>query len=178
MAIQIKVSDSSTPDTPPDRTIKLKAKKALNGDIMVNDHPDLHIIVSRKDAKIITFPKTEMGEHTYHSQDDLFSYLADYGVISHGSMQGGIMMGSMEAALMSPPEGSKIDFVEVVLSRLYDYFQMEEPSFAMNDKFEDNEQERLTDPEVYTDLGDVPQAEKKGSIDPRFARRYYITYHF
>jgi len=79
---------------------------------------------------------------------------------------------------MSPPEGSKIDFVEVVLSRLYDYFQMEEPSFAMNDKFEDNEQERLTDPEVYTDLGDVPQAEKKGSIDPRFARRYYITYHF
>jgi len=48
----------------------------------------------------------------------------------------------------------------------------------MVDKFEQNEEDRLMDPDVYTDLGDVPHAEKKGSIDPRFARRYYITYHF
>jgi hypothetical protein len=119
-----------------------------------------------------------MGEHTYHSQDDIFSYLADYGVVAHDSMQGGLMLGSMEADIMQPGENSRVDFVEVILSKLYDYFQMEEPSFEMVDKFKDNEEERLMDPEVHTDLGDVPQAEKKGSIDPRFARKYYITYHF
>ena len=119
-----------------------------------------------------------MGEHTYHSQDDLFSYLADYGVVAHDSMQGGLMLGSMEADIMQPSENTRVDFMEVVLSKLYDYFQMEEPSFEMVDKFKDNEEDRLTDPDVYTDLGDVPHAEKKGSIDPRFARKYYITYHF
>lgn len=178
MAIQIKVGEDPEQDTPPARTIKLNAKKALNGDILIGDHPELHIIVSRKNSKITTYPKTEMGEHTYHSQDDIFSYLADYGVVAHDSMQGGLMLGSMEADIMQPSENSRVDFVEVVLSKLYDYFQMEEPSFEMVDKFKDNEEDRLMDPDVYTELGDVPQAEKKGSIDPRFARKYYITYHF
>jgi len=179
MAIQIKVGETTPEPKPePQRTIKLKAKKALNGDVMVGDHPEIHIVVSRKDKKIKTFPKREIADHTYHSQDDLFSYLADYGVVPHHGMQGGVILGSMESEILEPPEGSSIDFVEVVLSKLYDYFQMEDPSFAMIDKFEKNEEDRLMDPEVHTDLGDVPQAEKKGSIDPRFARRYYITYQF
>jgi hypothetical protein len=179
MAIQIKVGETpKQEEKKPQRTIELNAKKALNGDIMVKDHPEIHIVVSRKNNKIITYPKNEIGDHTYHSQDDLFSYLADYGVVSHDAMQGGVILGSMEATIMQPPEGSTVDPIEVVLSKLYDYFQMEEPNFEMIDKFEQNEEDRLMHPDVYTDLGDVPQAEKKGSIDPRFARRYYITYHF
>jgi hypothetical protein len=179
MAIQIKVGETpKQEEKKPQRTIKLNAKKALNGDIMVKDHPEIHIVVSRKNNKIITYPKNEIGDHTYHSQDDLFSYLADYGVVSHDAMQGGVILGSMEATIMQPSEGSTVDPIEVVLSKLYDYFQMEEPTFEMIDKFEQNEEDRLMHPDVYTDLGDVPQAEKKGSIDPRFARRYYITYHF
>ena len=179
MAIQIKVGSAQKEEQKkPQRTIKLNAKKALNGDIIIKDHPELQIIVSRGKNKIITYPKNEMGDQTYHARDDLFSYLSDYGIISREAIQGGVILGSMEAVILKPAEGTSVDSVEVVLSKLYDYLQMEEPNFKMVDKFEQNEEDRLMDPDVYTDLGDVPHAEKKGSIDPRFARRYYITYHF
>ena len=184
MAIQIKIdkqkpsAEKQEEQKKPQRTIKLNAKKSLNGDIIVKDHPELHVVVSRSKNKIITYPKNEIGDHTYHSQDDLFSYLSDYGVVAYDAMQGGVILGSMEASILQPPENSTVDSIEVVLSKLYDYLQLKEPNFEMVDKFEQNEEDRLMDPDVYTELGDVPQAEKKGSIDPRFARRYYITYHF
>jgi hypothetical protein len=177
MAINIAVG-SGEEEKETQRTVSLKANKTLSGDIIIHDHPELQIIVSRAKNKIIAYPKLETGDRTYYSQEDLFSFLADKGVVGHDAMQGGVLFGSMEALILKPKEGSTIDPIQVVLSKIYDYMQLEEPNFALQQKFEDNEGDRLLDPDVNTELGDVPQYEKKGSMDPRFARRYYITYHF
>ena len=180
MAINITVGSEEveTEEETPQRTISLKANKTLSGDIIIHDHPDLQIVVSRAKNKIITYPKLETGDHTYYSQEDLFSYLADKGVVGHDAMQGGVLLGSMEALILQPKEGSTIDPIQVVLSKIYDYLQLDEPKFALRQRFQDDETDRLMDPDVNTELGDVQQYEKKGSMDPRFARRYYITYHF
>ena len=179
MAINITVgSEEVETEEVPQRTISLKANKTLSGDIIIHDHPELQIVVSRAKNKIIAYPKLETGDSTYYSQEDLFSYLADKGVVGHDSMQGGVLFGSMEALILQPKEGSTIDPVQVVLSKIYDYMQLEEPAVALRQRFEDDETARLMDPDVNTELGDVPHYDKKGSLDPRFARRYYITYHF
>ena len=184
MAIQIKLKTKASdaiqeePKKEVQRVIQLNARKTIDGDIFIKDHPELHIVISRKKNKILALPKSEMRDDIYHYQDDLFSFLADYGVIEDSGMEGGAILGSMEAKMRTPSPDSNIDPVQVAMSKLYDYFKLETPKFSLKQKFEDNEEERLMDPEVNTELGAVPHADKKGSIDPRFARRYYITYHF
>ena len=52
--------------------ISLKARKTLDGKIMIMDHRDIDIVIDTKGKKIITFPKEAMTDEVYDSQNKYF----------------------------------------------------------------------------------------------------------
>ena len=64
--------------------------------------------------------------------------------------------------------------VDMALLNIAKFIEEEKPDFEYRKKYAEEEVDRLTNPtdEDSTDLGDVPQSEKKGSITPYQSRRY------
>jgi hypothetical protein len=85
MAINIKVSQPKreviriTVDEhdKPDASIKmdLKARRTLDGNVLIFDHKDIDIVLMPEKKKIVTFAKNILGDDVYEAQNRLFSYL-------------------------------------------------------------------------------------------------------
>ena len=151
-----------------DPRIKLKAKRSLDGNIMIFDHEDIDIVYIPESNKCITFPKDEMNDKVYSAQDRMFTFLSKKGVIKKSSVQGGNIFGSMEAeVLQSKYEG--IDRDQVFLFVIHEYITGEKPYFKTSDEFEEDRLDHMLRPsdEDSTELGDVPQSDTKGAMDPR-----------
>ena len=113
----------------------------------------------------MTFPKQSMSDKVYSSQDRMFRFLAKKGLISQSSIRGGNVFGSMEAEMLE----SKIpgvDYGQALLFSIHEYITGEKPYFKSSEGYDDD---RLTalltpTPEDSTELGDVPQSDRKGSM--------------
>ena len=81
-------------------TFKLNARKTLDGDIVVRDHPDVDMVVMVQKKKIVVFSKEAPTEEVYQTQDKCFDFLSKKGVVSPESVQGGNLHGSMEAKIL------------------------------------------------------------------------------
>ena len=58
----------------PQDSIKLNARKSLDGNIMIFDHEDMDIVVMPSKKKVITFPKDKSAiEETSYSRHTAFS---------------------------------------------------------------------------------------------------------
>jgi len=57
-----------------DASIKLNARKSLDGNIMVFDHEDIDVVLMPSVFKIVAFPKEDMNDDVYATQDRLFKY--------------------------------------------------------------------------------------------------------
>ena len=79
--IKIKIDD------PIDAKLRLKAKKVINGDIVILDHPDIDILISTDENRVVTYPKKEYADHVYAVQSRLFDYLTRKGACKHGSVK-------------------------------------------------------------------------------------------
>ena len=134
-------------------SFKLKAKKTLDGNIIIFDHDDIDIILRPEQKKVVTFKKDNVnGDIAYGASDRMFKYLAKKGVISIDSVQG----------------GSTLDSFEVTI-----------PYFEYGEDYEDMMRDRLIEPdgEESTELGEVPQDKQKGSIVPGYYRSpYWMSY--
>lgn len=158
-------------------TIKLNAKRGLNGDIYIYDHPELDIIVSPSENKIITMAKTDSSKHVYDSQDDLFQYMVKKGVVSPGAVVGGNMIGIIEAPIMKPSRET-VSAMQVALYVINSYLDMESENFRLEQEFEENELERIYEPDPYTELGDIPHASRKGSRLLDLPKQYFMSYFY
>ena len=83
-----------------DPVIKLKARRTLDGNVMIFDHEDMDIYISAESKKCLAFPKDQMSDKVYHSQDRMFKFMASRGVIDRSSIRGGNIHGSLEASLL------------------------------------------------------------------------------
>ena len=141
---------------------KLKLRSAINGDLMIMDHKDIDIVVKPGDKKIIAFAKDTLSDLVYGAESRLLEYLRKNGIIELDSIQGGNVYGSLEGKIQ---EGNKA--VEITLMKISEWMESEEPSMVGRTAYDDMEDEQLLkpNPEYSTELGDVPQAAQKGSID-------------
>jgi hypothetical protein len=153
-------------------SMNLKARKSLNGNIMLFDHKDIDIVIIPEKMKIVTFPKNEFGDYVYAAQARLFDYLIKKGVVIPESVRGGNVHGSFEAKIQKPI--NKISIDQIALFSIGKFLEEEKPSLEMEAAVEEMEEQRYTDPEDEdaTELGEIPHAEKKGSIVPTYLRRY------
>tara|TARA_R110001606_G_scaffold11435_1_gene49715 strand:- start:18 stop:596 length:579 start_codon:yes stop_codon:yes gene_type:complete len=176
MSVNIKVVDDTTAEPieqPEESSVtinvvekdrieaKLKLRSSINGDLMIMDHKDIDIVIKQEEKRIVAFAKETLSDLVYGAQSRLLEYLRSNGLIEIDSIQGGNIYGSLEAKLQ---EGPKV--VEVTLMKIAEWMEAEAPMINGRTGYDDMEDEHLLSPdgEYSTELGEVPQAEEKGSI--------------
>ena len=171
--INIKGGEKKEVEKPED-TVTLDARKTLDGNLMVFDHEDVDIVLVPSSNKIMVFPKDLMEERIYHTQDRFFYFLRKKGVILPDSVKGGSVYGSMEATIATPIDEG-VNASQVALHVVSKFIEEEKPYFRKYHELEAEYEEELTDPDIMhsTDLGDVPQTPKKGSLRPGYIRGPY-----
>jgi len=179
MAIKISIEPEATAgQEPAPVVIELNARRMLDGSIMILDHEDIDIIVMPSENKCLAIAKDMLDDKVYGAQDRLFRHLGKRGIINMGSIVGGNIYGSMEAAIHeSIIKG--VDNVQATLYSIYHYIKEEEPYFTATSKISSRAADHLLHPEdeYSTDLGDVPQKSRKGSMSPS-VRPYGFQYNY
>ena len=161
-----------------DPVVRLNARRTVDGNIMIFDHEDVDIILLMKEKKCLTFPKEEMSDRTYSSQDRMFKFLAKRGVIDVSSVRGGNIYGSMEAQILES-ELPGVDPIQATIYVIHEYVKSEEPYFDRTEKLDMDKLDYLLRPSEKdsTEFGEIPHSAKKGSNDPR-VRPYGYQYNY
>lgn len=168
MSIKIKVKDDrmEAPENkePPKTKVKLNIRKTIDGNIIIQDHPYIDIIISPSKSKIIALSTIAMDDKVYYTQNKYFDFLYKRGVIDPSTIQAGNIYASMEAAI--PQTQEKVDPVEVLIFSTALFMDSERPSFEYEKAMRKAQDDYLTDPteEDSTELGEVPQKARQGSI--------------
>lgn len=153
-------------------TIKLKARRTLDGNIIVSDHPDVDVVIMPEKMRVIAFSRDNFDDSVYQTQDRLMKYLFKKGAIVFDSITGGNVYGSLEAKLIKPVQEIPID--NLMLMLISKWIDSEKPSFIYQKAIDDIYVDRITDPDdkESTELGDIPAAQEKGSVPIHQVRRY------
>ena len=153
---------------------QLKLRSALNGDLMILDHKDIDIIIQPGSNKIVAIAKEMMSDAVYGAESRLLEYLRSNGILEYDSIQGGNIYGSLEGTIM---ESKTIDSVKATILNISEWMKSEQPYISGTAEYEEMEDDILLDPDNWnsTDLGEVPQAEDKGSINKR---SIFSTYNY
>ena len=140
---------------------KLKLRSALNGDLMIMDHKDIDIVLKPSEKKIIAFAKETLSDLVYGAESRLLEYLRKQGILKIDSIQGGNVYGSLEGQLHESDKA-----VEITLMKISEWMETEQPIMSGRTGYDDMQDDHLLSPdgEYSTELGEVPAAEKKGSI--------------
>jgi len=158
-------------------SFKLKAKKTLDGNIIIFDHDDIDIVVRPEMKKVVTFKKDGAdGNVAYGASDRMFKHLSSKGVISMDTVQGGSVLDSYEAKI---PDTNLQAPIKILLLSISKWIDTERPYFEYGEDYEDMMDDRLLKPddEESTELGEVPQDKQKGSIVPGYYRSpYWMSY--
>jgi hypothetical protein len=154
-------------DSPVVTNLKLKMRRAMNGDIMVFDHADIDIVMSPTTSKIVAFSKEIMSDMVYGAQDRLFHFLSKKGIVDRSTVQAGNVYGSMEGTILP---GVDRDSFRMALINVSKWVDEERPYFEFAEKFGELAVDRFTDPdeEASTELGEVPHEETKGALRPGY----------
>tara|TARA_Y100001938_G_C8074308_1_gene425046 strand:- start:353 stop:877 length:525 start_codon:yes stop_codon:yes gene_type:complete len=171
MSIRINIVD---PDA---IKIALEARKTLDGNIMILDHLHMDIIINPSRNLVVTYPKENLNEDAYATQNAYFGKLASDGVILRDSVQAGNVFGSIQA--LYPKEGTgDTNPLHVILLSTKNFIKEELGYLQMEKDYEDEVDEEYLDPtaEDSTELGEVPEEPKKGSITPYYVRNYLSGY--
>tara|TARA_R100001244_G_scaffold25388_1_gene25877 strand:+ start:234 stop:761 length:528 start_codon:yes stop_codon:yes gene_type:complete len=151
-----------TVENPIDARIRLRARKTLDGNILVIDHPDMDIVVSPKENKVLALSKTQYGDHVYAAQSRLFEYLAKHGVIKGSSIHGGNVFGSLEGVILESTDSKKVDPIQMTLYVLTHFLLEEKPHYDALHQYEQDFEKELLEPDPYTPLGKIPHEKRKG----------------
>ena len=96
MSISIKIIDQEEPRVV---TLELKARKTLDGNIMIFDHEEMDIVVIPEKSKVVAFAKNDFSNTVYEAQSRMFEFLRRKGVIEYQSIRGGSLYGSLEGQI-------------------------------------------------------------------------------
>jgi len=154
-----------TIENPIDAKIKLKARKTMRGDIVILDHPDIDIVVSPHENRVVAYSKKEFGDHIYGVQSRLFDYLIRKGAILNGSVRSGNVYSSMQGFLMADKEKEgQVDPHQVAIYLIAKFLRHELGEQDVVDSYQDAYEDLLTDPpdDETTRLGKVPHEPTKG----------------
>ena len=148
-----------------DPRVQLKARRTLDGNIMILDHEDIDIIYLEEKNKCLTFPKDSLSDKVYSAQDRMFQFFARKGIVDHSTIRCGNVYGSMEADILESTIPG-IDQTQAFLYVLNEFMEDETPYFRSSEAFDDDRLDALLRPseEDSTELGDVPHSDRKGSM--------------
>lgn len=179
MPIKIKIQDDPSVSSEQEEEkvaqtkISLAVRKTLDNKIMVTDHRDIDIVIDSEKKKIVAFPKDEMSDEVYQTQDKYFDYLAKKGVVERSTIQAGDVYASMQAMYVGASDDG-VSPTEIVLLTTHNFIEEEKPRFETEEWLQNELDDQYTYPtdEDSTELGEVPQEPKKGTMSP-YSSNYY-----
>ena len=155
MAIKVSVG---TPEPPmpapeleeepkvPQASMKMNARKNLDGSLGIYDHTDIDIVVMPKKNKILALAKNEMSDDVYHTQSRLFAFLVKRGVILPESVRGGNVYGSLEGAY--PPSQDGKNHAQISVYTIGKFLEEEKPYYMWSQAHEHAMEDWWVDPSV------------------------------
>lgn len=173
MTVKITIKNQLPLDVMESEIKNLDMKRSLSGQIMVFNHIDMDIVLDEKKGKITAYTKKDFGELVYKSQNRLFDFLFRKGVVFPESVKGSNVFGALEGTY--PKDDENDNLTEIVLFNIANFMQEEQGYINSFEYTEDAEDQRLLHPdkEDSTELGEVPQEEKKGTLGPGYPGYYY-----
>ena len=134
----------------PQATVKLKARKSLDGNIIISDHQLMDLVLMPAKNKVLIIPHPGFGQETYYKQKDFYNALSKRGVFS-GPLEGGNVHGVYEAKLGVSEELSSI---QVALLEIERYLKQESVEEGFGEDFDNEIEDRFINPddENSTDL--------------------------
>jgi hypothetical protein len=170
MAIIIKIKDLD-----PVERILLKAKKTIDGNIIISDHPEIDILILPAQKKVVTLAKEELDDEVYETQQRFFRFLVTRGVVIYDSVQAGNLFMSLEAKIPDAKEGDKIQYL---LYSISEFMEKDLPYYEDKKEFERELEKSLLEPEPdeYTDYETAIKThrDRKGTLRPQM-RPYGIS---
>jgi hypothetical protein len=139
--------------------------RTLNGDYLLNEHPDIDVVVMPSKNKVLVMAKDEQSDYVYTMQDKLFKFMNKKGTIIPESVSAGNIYGSLQATYTAKPPGGE-NPLQVIIYTIANFIEQERPAYKFEQNFEDKMEKELLNPplEDSTELGEVPQEPFKGSI--------------
>jgi len=155
MPLKIKINP---PPPPPQATIELQVRQTLAGNLLINDHDKMDIIIVPSEKKIVTMPKPYAGDNVYEYQRELMDSLFRGGVVEYDSIQGGVNFGMLEGVM---GENKKVDPVQVALFEIEKYISKTSRDDFRAEEYDRNIEDRFTNPspEDSTELGEIKPEE-------------------
>ena len=159
MTIKIKIRRQKEMET---LKKKVAVTKTIDGDLMFLNHPYI-TIVAKKD-KVLCFAKD--GNYTddaYAAMKRLMDYMVKKGIVKPETVQGGNIYASLEGTYGKPADDRSV--LQLVVYHV-DEFLKNEKEEHYDEYYRDEFEEYLLDPpeDDATELGEVPQEEKKGTV--------------
>lgn len=144
--------------------IKLNARKTLDNNIVIYDHPLIDIVIIPSKNKIFTVPKDVPNSDTYPAQDRYFKFLDKKGVLVKGTIRSGAILNSLESFY---PPNDKIDVMQVILLLTKRFLDKEMEFINISKNYDENVEDMYVNPdeEDTTELGEVPQRPRKGHVN-------------
>tara|TARA_R110000824_G_scaffold96902_5_gene231723 strand:- start:259 stop:765 length:507 start_codon:yes stop_codon:yes gene_type:complete len=151
----------------PQATVGIRARRALDGSLLIMDHEKIDIAVLPESMKVSTFPKSTASEDVYDFQNRLLELLSDKGIIDRASIQGGNMFRSLEGSIF---ETDKVNPLQAALYVISEFLDTEEQHEKIADQYEKELEDMFTHPDDRdsTEYGEVPQYAEKGSMRPGY----------
>mgnify|MGYP003627735320 CR=1 FL=1 len=158
----------------PQTQVELKARKTLDGNLLILDHDMIDIALIPLENKVMSFPKTTAAEDSYGAQARLFEFLANNGIIIRESIQGGNIFNSLEAIVPETPQLNSMQAAVYVISH---FLITEKEARQTAADYEDNLEKYFLKPsdQDSTEWGEVPQQAEKGAMVPGY---YYIPLRY
>ena len=155
-----------TLENPIDARVKLQARRTLDGNILILDHPDIDIVLSPKNKKVLALSKKQYGDHIYATQSRLFDHLARRGVIDAGTVHGGNIYGSLEGIILESTDADRADPIQMALYSVVNFLLTEKPHYDAIKKYEMDFDKELLEPDAAdsTDLGEIPHKKRQGTM--------------
>jgi len=158
--------------------LEMKARKSLDGNILIFDHQEIDIVIVPEKNKVVTFAKNDYSEEIYHVQDRFFEFLKRKGIVTYDSVQGGSVYGSIEGLIVEAKDPD-LNVLDYTIYNVYKFLKEEKPRYDYMQDYEEMLDDYYTEPtsEDSTELGEIPQATEKGSIRPGYNYSpYWMSY--
>jgi len=151
----------------PQATVELRARKALDGSLLISDHKKIDIAILPSKMKVTTIPKLEASEDVYEYQSRLLELLSDKGVVDRSTIQGGNIFRSLEGTIY---ENEEINSIQAAVYVIAEFVKTEIEDEKIIDQYEKDLEDMYTHPDDRdsTEYGEVPQHGEKGSMRPGY----------
>ena len=169
-------------EKPVQAEIALKISKTLDGNLIIDDHESIDIVVNPNEGKVITLPKPYAESDVYDYQRDLMYYLFKGGVTEAAMPQAGLAFGMIETPY-KVDSTTEVNSLQSVLYLISEYIRETSGDEDVAKEYDKNIEDRFTDPDdsETTALGEIspyednPEAYQIG--DPTYSFAGYGYYY-